>query len=405
MNDTYNAASGGAIYAGMIAPSAVPSWVSAQAESTWGIVPMGNTIADIDAKNNPDLNPNYPNNSYWSGTGGISAICSKWCGWSADTVDNEFISVLNGGHTDYGGNELIAVNLNSNSPVYELRRPPSGTKNANYPNGFVVNDGAAAEATGLYADGYPRSIHSYNKHTFVPGVGLVIGVLGNSFYSATVSNNSTVIIDPKNGDLKYFGGSFIHAGAGTSGLGVCYDPTRDVIWAKAVGTSKFAKRSMQNIASSSWSEFGASSIDGSSNSGLEYIPDGDFIVCIRTNKVWLLNPTTGALLDISAGMSGALVGATLNGAMQPRYIGGNRIAVWDNTSETTKINILQWSGNPFIASNWSVTQLPVAPENAVTPSAKTTNGTFGKFAYFPKLGIFTLINETNQPLYFYKMAA
>jgi hypothetical protein len=389
----------------MVVPDAVPSWVSAQADSTWGIVPMANTIASIDAKNNPDLNPNYPNNSYWSGVGGISAICYAWCGWTADTVDNEFISVLNGGHTDYGGNELVAVNLNSNTPSYELRRPPSGTKNATYPNGFVVNDGVAAEATGLYADGYPRSVHSYNKHVFVPDVGLVVGVLGNSFYSATVSNNSTAIIDPKNGDLKYFGGSFIHAGAGTSGLGVCYDSTRNVIWAKAVGTSKFSRRSMANIASAPWSEFGSNSIDGSSYSGLEYIPDGDFIICIRNGKVWVFNPTSGALLDITASISGALVGTVWNGTMQPRYIGGNKIAVWDNSSNTTQINILQWVSSPFTATNWSVAQLPVAAGNSVTPTAKTTNGTYGRFAYFPKLRIFTLINETNQSMYFYKLAA
>lgn len=403
MNDNYTAPSGGAIYAGMAAPSTVPSWIANQSVNTWGIVPMGNTIASIDAQSDPALNPNYPAQAPWRGTNGISSICAAWCGWHADTVRNKLRSLLNGGHQNYGGNEDIEVDLNLDVPLYVLKRPPSGSKSAAFPSGFVTNDGQ--EASGVYADGLPRSTHSYNKNLFVPDLGLVVAVQGNCYYSAATGTSKSIVINPDTGAIDYFGGSWPPSTANSSGVGACYDSTRRCIWTKGAGTGRFFKRQIDDFANQPWVSVGSSSIDGSSENGMEYSPEDDVILLIRVNKVYAVNPSNGAWFDITSSINGALVGATFHGKMQPRYIGGRRFAVWDNTSNTTQINILSWSGDPYVGSNWAVSQLPVAPSNTVTPTARTQEGTFGKFAYFHKLGIFTLINETNQPLYFYKLAA
>lgn len=402
MNDNYTAPSGGSIYAGMAAPATVPSWIANKPVNTWGIVPMGNTIADVDAEDMPDLNPNFPSNAPWRGTGGIASIISKWCGQHADTLRNYLHWVFAGGHGDYGGNEHIRVNLNLPVPMYELLRPPSGSKNATYPSGFATNDGQ--EATGIYQDGLPRSIHDYNKPVFAPDLGLVVAVQGNCYITATGTRKS-IVVNPETGEVEYFGGQWLGGQADSSGMASCYDSTRRCIWTKGAGTGRFFKRQTDDFANQPWVSVGSVSISGSSDSGMDYSSDDDVILLIRLNKAYAVNPSNGAWFDITSGIVGALVGATLNGTMQPRYIGGRKFAVWDNSSNTTKINILSWTGDPYVAANWSITQLPVAPSNSVTPTARTANGTFGRFAYFPNLGIFTLINATDQPMYFYKLAA
>lgn len=404
IDDTYIATTGNAIYAGMQEPveGDIPLWIIQQRLNTWGRVPLTNKLADIDAEKDPNLNPNYPAASPWRAAAGIAGIVYPWCGWHADFVRNELHSIFNGGHSDYGGNEHVVVALKTKTPKFVMKRPPSGSKNSTYPNGFITNDGVASESTGTYIDGLPRAIHSYNKNVFVPDLGLVVTVQGNVYRSATTGTTKSIVVNPATGAIEYFGGSWPGGGGNSSGTGSCYDTTRRCIWTKGVGTGRFFKRQIDDFANQPWVSVGSNSIDGSSYNGMDYSPEDDVILLIRENKIYSVNPSNGSWVDMTLTINGSLVGASWHGMMQPRYIGNRQFAVWDNSSETTKINILSWSGSPYTGSNWNISQLTVDPLNNIEPTTKEPNGTYGRFAYFPDLGIFTLFNRYNEDIYFFK---
>ena len=59
-----------------------PAWRREMTPRTWRAIPATNTLADLNPKNNPALNPNYPNNPEFMGT--HSAIIYAWCGAAWD---------------------------------------------------------------------------------------------------------------------------------------------------------------------------------------------------------------------------------------------------------------------------------------------------------------------------------
>lgn len=64
--DSYSTATGGSIYGGR---SGLPAWRSAMVANTWAVVPMANTLADINPRNNAAINPNYPSAPEWAAIG------------------------------------------------------------------------------------------------------------------------------------------------------------------------------------------------------------------------------------------------------------------------------------------------------------------------------------------------
>lgn len=389
-NDTYTANEDGSCFVGRFN---LPSWVRNQAVNTWGVVPSSNTLSDTDPENDPLINPNHPSASPWRGSVGFNGHISAYCGMHYDYVNDELRDVLNGGHQDNGGNNQHGIKLNVESPAWRMIKPPSGGITDEYPSGFVTNDGL--ESTGVYADGRPRAIHSYNKNVYVPNLGFVVAVQGNTYFSAQAGTAKTIIFN-QDGDVSYFDGSYIHNGSGTSGMGACYDSNRHAIIAKATNISRFARF---DLTTKQWAQFGSSSIQTSSYTALEFMPEHDAFLVMRNGFCYIADAGTGDWQQID--FTGSLVGMSLLGRAQPRYLGGNQFAVWDNSTNTTAINILSFSSDPF-ADTWHISQLPLSPENAVTPTVRQAEGTYGRFFHSPKLGILGVINAVNQPIYFYR---
>lgn len=386
-NDTFTANADGKVFAGMFTPETDPVWRQAISPTYWGTVAAANLLSDLNPTNDPLINPNYPGNHPAHGVGGWPQIIAAWSGGSFDYLKDQL--ALNGtGHTDAAYNCWPLIDLYQDEPFWYLPRPPTGSIG----NTGVLNDGL--EATGIYFDGQPRAIHSYCKVVFIPGIGHVIFVQGNCYFSGQAGTNDTLILDTETGLCSRI--NLNPRGSGTSGYGCAYDPTRNVVWTKGAATGKFGRTVMDG----SSSELVGATVDGSSYSGLCYMDDIDAVLCVRDGAVYLLNCTTYAWIQLS--FTGALVGSVFAGKMQPRYFGNGRVAVWDNTSNTTQINVLHCDGNPFV-DPWTITQLPVAPGNTVTPTVRTENGTYGRFFYSPNLRGFGLINAVNQPIYFYAL--
>ena len=378
------------LYAGRVAPPLVPSWVANQPVETWGIVPATNTLDDIDPENDPLINPNHPANAPWHAVGGQTQL-TAYSGACYNQDGDELWKPLQGGHQDYAGNEAYKIALNVEVPAWEMIRNPSGAVG----NLITLNDGQ--EATGRYADGRARSPHSYNKPVYIPNVGAVLAVLGSTAWSGQAGTSELVKIDPITGEHTF--GAALTGIGNSSGTGACYDPTRHCVWARKVALSKFAK---YDVEGDTWTDVGAQT-NSTGYYALEYIPEHDCLLVLctyYTNNFAVFDCKTGVLHEPN--VNGSMVGGNeLQGKFQPRYYNGGFL-LWHNSTDTTVINKISYGADPR-TDDWTITQLPVALENNVTPTVAKANGTYGRFFVSTKMGICGVINATNQPIYFYKI--
>lgn len=360
--------------------------------NTWATLPTSNTLSSLNPKNNASINPNYPSSPEWQGTSGQAAIITPWCGACYDQATDTMWLPLQGGHSDYSGNEPYRVRISAGAPVYELVRWPSGAIG----NLLTTNDGQ--EATGVYADGQPRSIHSYNKPVFVPGVGPFIAVQGNCAPSAAAGTNKPVFVNPVTG-IGTLKASNSSAGT-TSGGGSCFDSSRGAqgsIWWRGAGTDKFCR---YDVASDTWYDAGSTS-SLSSYVSLARNPDDDYILMGHSGGWKVFDCATNTLYTPT--FSGTVSGSLRPGYTQTHWVPSlGAFVCWDNSSDYTRITRLTPGTNPFTDA-WAIDYLPVSVSNTVTPSARQTNGTYGRFQYSPNLNGFVLLNSTSEAGYFFAL--
>lgn len=400
MGEVYsNPVSGGVIAAGRHVKA---SWARSMAANTWRVVPTANKLSDLNPANNPAINPAYPSTPEWNGTEGQSAVIADWCGMCYDRVTDTLHSPLAGGHDGYGGNEPYKIALNVDSPLWVMQRPPTGAI------GNEINTHASPDADYMYSDGRPKAVHNYNTPVYVPGRGPMLAIHGSATaYQAAGSSARPILVNEITGDPTYFADNpFINLAAGGERGGACYDPSRDVNWyLQNVGNSiKFTQFSF----SSGWAQVGNVIASVSSNAAC-YLPDDDCILVLCTSfasGIGIFDCATGVMTYPS--VTGAFVGGinlatTSYASVAPTWVPSlNAAAVWDNTSNTTVINLLNRPANPRTGT-WTVTQLPVAGSNTVTPTARVAAGTYGRFQYSPRQNGFFLINGVSQDLYFYSL--
>lgn len=126
-----------------------PAWRRSMSRWEWKQLPG----TDISAAN-PDPRP--------AGSTGPNARIDAWNGLAADTRTSRLFSAANGGHTDYSGNEVVQIDLSSDTPRWTMLRAPSAPEDVLYSNASL----------GLfydyYRDGRPTSTHSYYALQFLP---------------------------------------------------------------------------------------------------------------------------------------------------------------------------------------------------------------------------------------------
>lgn len=379
-----------------------PSWARNAASGTWSVVPMATTMYAARPAADPAINPNYPGDPEW-GFNFANAV-DAWCGAAFDEVMAVMWAGVHGGHGDYAGNEMMACDFLKEAPAWRIVRKPSGAI------GNLLTTDDAQEATGLYRDGRPRSIHTANKWVHVPGVGPVLVALGpGAWVPARGGKNWSAFIDEATGEARFTAeivpGSVVDNSAG------CYDPVRNAIWVVVRNQYKAFKYTLPASGSPNtgvWTEHWHASNDNAfGTNSLCYVPGHDVILMATAYDdesvyQWrVLDPVDGRFYTPT--FTGSLVGPPCAGIGQLRWVPSLGAACfWDNSSNTTLITKVTPGANPR-TDPWTISQLPVSGSNTVTPSVRTTRGTFGRFAYSPMLGGFLLFNSVNGPTYFYKI--
>jgi hypothetical protein len=118
----------------------LPAWMNGLAVGVWLEIPL-TSLSSIDPS------PLPPGNL------GPAAKVEAWTSFVVDTRTSKVYSVANGGHSDYGGNEVDELSLELAQPAWVQRLAPT-------PNNQIVQ-----EAT-YYSDGRPTSRHTYYGATF-----------------------------------------------------------------------------------------------------------------------------------------------------------------------------------------------------------------------------------------------
>lgn len=403
VNDSYTGASGSVISGGRFR---LPSWRRAIAPGTWG--PVGtHTMSEVDPANDPAYNPNYPGRAPWglkvaanANFGTNNGVVMPWCG-ATITPDGVIDTGIGGGHGDYGGNENYRQNLMLDNPEWRMVRPPSGSVpliagglpagSTPQGNSFLLDDGL--ETTGVYADGRPRSFHSYRRNVYAPGVGPVIVRQGGCFTSTYAADYQTWLQNETTGEWERKDSAYTTL-AGLSTGAACYDSTRGCIYWLGAGTARILRLDLD-----AWlfSVVGTGSVAASSGDvAITHIPEHDVIfeACSYfSNKFCIRDAVTST--PYYPDVVGVTPPSGLDGATGLDWVPSLGAMVF-LTSTTGSLHTLSPTGNAKTDPwEWAVLS------TSTTPPALTTVGVYSKFGYSARLKGLYRIGQNSIPTWFF----
>ena len=373
--------------------SPLPKWREAMSPGTWAQIGR-NMLSDIDPAKNPTINPNYPASPEWRAVMGQAAIVLAWCGACLDSEKYRLWLPLGGGHSDYAGNEAYYFDLLDDSPVWKMPRPPSGAIG----NLLTTRDGK--ETTGVYADGQPRAMHSYNKHVFIPGLGVICTMLGGTAWSAKGGANDTWKLDAATGLWSKIA-TAPRVGA-TQGA-ACYDPNRRCVWFVPASDGHLLQL---DLASMQWRVCNDyQRINGWGYRRLLFLADDDLMLQFDDLMaggfcVWDMAAKTYTTPGTSGPAPQGFDASAMGKAGSDWNSAESFVAIWHHLSNTETIATLTPGANKK-TSPWIWGQIAPAGNNVVKPTARIVNGTYGRFGYSAGLNGYFLQNEVSQKTYFF----
>jgi hypothetical protein len=108
------------------------------------------------------------------GATGCSSVIVAWSGAAAD-IDNHQLYIWGGGHNDYHGNEVYALDL-VGLRMKRLNEPSPAS--------------AVLDCSDQYADGLPSSRHTYDALTFLPGEKALFAFGGSKAKCGSLANDT-----------------------------------------------------------------------------------------------------------------------------------------------------------------------------------------------------------------------
>jgi hypothetical protein len=211
-----------------------PTWFASLAEKTWTVIAKG---TGTDFTSGATLASVNPNTVGINGTTGFASVIKAWCGAAANQTQKELMLVANGGHGDYWGNGVYALQLNRSIPRWFRLSDPSPAST------FLTNPpcNVYGLSPAVYGDGRPAAMHTSNSVSHGNGKAYVMGQVA---YSNIGGGNTSIFsfdraslgADPS-APLAHNGGTGPWTYHGTSSLSSVYgfqcstfDTLRNVAW-------------------------------------------------------------------------------------------------------------------------------------------------------------------------------
>ncbi len=305
-----------------------------------------------------------------AGVEGCGAVISTWNGGVADTKRNRLL-FLGGGHSAYAGNEVYALDLNSLA-MTRLTNPSTSDE----------------DCSETYADGNPASRHTYGGLAYIASADKLF-MHGGALYPCGQGSVATWTFDE--GTLKW---TRKDPTSGTQIAKDCcnyinfsaYDAVTDKVYLfDDINYWKY------DHATNSYTPIG-------NQQGVDYhvnavIDEGRrLFLMFGAGQVWSADlSTNGVPVNISAQVSGCAP------IQNPDYPG----LAYDPVQKL----VIGWAGGNTVYAFNAGTKSCTAITYPNGPGAAQANGTFGRFRYFPSLGVFALVNDWQQNAYTLRLTA
>ncbi|HEY7253689.1 MAG TPA: hypothetical protein VIG37_24580 [Methylomirabilota bacterium] len=299
-----------------------------------------------------------------------TSIMSAWTGGVWDPVREALILPANGGHGDYGGNEVYAFFLSSlswqrltdPSPVH----PPNRTIEA-------------------LPDGRPASRHTYGGVSFLPTADKVF-VTGGSLWGDGGGSRGAWTFDVPSRTWERRADA---PGSQVTAM-TAYDPTTKLVFSLIQNGRLVAYDPAKN----SWSE------RGSAGTWAEYDPA----------RTMVLHPGRRTLLVVGGGKTTMFDISRSYASVQPlSTTGGDQIVnaqgpglVYDPVTD----RIVGWAGGGDVYSLDLATRVWTRqpPTSSAVPGPSPNQGTYGKWQYIPSKNAFVAATRIDESVWLYRLS-
>jgi len=313
-----------------------------------------------------------PNDPAIEGNSGCRAVINAWNGGVADEKRNRLI-VWGGGHSDYFGNEIYTLDLGK-ATLSRITEPSP-----------VTNVMSCPEA---YTDGRPSARHTYGGLAYIAetdsifvygGSKSACGFLSSGTWSFDLAKMEWRSLDPHQGDSP----------ANNSGAIAEYDAnTGTVILSDTVNLFRYdpLKNSYKRIRPFSGVDYHLSGVID---------PDRKMIFMIGgPGQFWAVALGENSKIDVQDWSR------KVTGCDSLRYAHSPGLAY-----DTERKEVVGWAGGDTIYLFQQDTRTCTAETYPGGPGMAQPNGTFGRFRYFSRLGVFALVNDWKQNAFLLKRAA
>ncbi|MFZ0736452.1 MAG: hypothetical protein WBL70_01380 [Candidatus Acidiferrales bacterium] len=349
-------------------------------------------------------------------------VIRAWSGAIADTTGNRLI-IWGGGHINYYGNEIYALNLTAN-PI-TLLRLKDPTVPTNYANDANCVDGIPPGSPNFA----PNSRESYEGMAFVANLDLMY-ITGGALaclngYGST--DTWTISLDNLSDSSMWFhedptiSGPFPGSDGGDLyGMIADYDPNSGLVFLSdgaALYTYDYTTNThalitpTQGFITSIYLSGGVDPyrklfvVMGGCGGGTCSAGNGVFVADIS-------DPTSTTQQDWTAAtMADANCAEFLSGGVNPILATNpgvtfdsvaNDFVGWPNQGNSVYIMTPDTTNQRFTCQKLTFANGP--PNSAQNEGgANTSNGTFGRFRYFPALDVFVVVNDWNIPPYILRL--
>jgi len=340
------------------------AWIGARVPGGW---PDNDIPGDPGWHEIPDtkLAPNCPNPSP-GGTTGCAAVISAWNGGIADTKRNRLI-LWGGGHGDYYGNEVYALDLVAKKMVRLTDPSP------------VDSVSTCPEA---YPDGRPSSRHTYNGLAYIADMDKMFA-FGGSKANCGFMSASTWTLDLRNLQWQSVIPRDRYAPTGAPGAVADYDPASGTIYlSDTAGFYRYDPSAQEYKRLATFH-------------GVDYHLSG---IAVPERRLFLMMGGPGQLWEVDLGPRSKHTPNDWSG----RAHGCEKLlkAAYPGLAyDPVQGVVVGWAGGDsvilFDPARMSCTEKSF-PGGPGTPQP---NGTNGRFRYFPALGAFVLVNDWKQNAY------
>jgi hypothetical protein len=297
--------------------------------------------------------PNNFNNSGYDFYDFCSAVVMAWNSGAFDTNRNRLI-VWGGGHTDYYGNEMYAVNLNTLT-IERITDPTVPI--------------ASSCTDGLAGDTVPNSRHTYDGIAYMANVDRLF-VFGGSLSPCGYMSNGTWTFDMASRTWQKMNpsGKIPHD---VPGIVTAYDPNTGDVYLhddQYLYSYSFAKNSFRRLSGSNYIDYHLSGTIDPVNKKFVMVGAGNvYVYDIKSHKRKKL-ATTGGSSIVDSDYPGLAFDPSLG-----------KIVAWNGTDTVYALDLE--------SAAWSPITFPGGP------GASPPTGTYDRWSYSPASGVFVLVNS------------